>query len=209
MFFATVRGWCGGSRTAHRYVFNQVSGAGMKARTMKLLVIGLAAIVCLFFVRELISLQQPSGLCLAIVGRTAEAGKPVVVFQVKGHAKRRMQITGVRQVMGTNREPVFLEPSNFAAPGWPCGNPSKAWREFAIFAPTNTSTWHIEARILFDHGTPIRRLRDFPSSWHSLRADMRMPRGKAAWLALGSFYGDSSDSYWIESQSITNSVPDI
>lgn len=175
---------------------------------MMLLFVGLAIVACLLLLIEHISPEAQPSPWLVTVGRTTERGKPAVVFQVRDHAKRRIQITGVRQVI-ENREPAFLEPTDFAAPGWPCGDPSKAWREFAVFAPTNTSLWHLEVRIVFDQGNLIRRLRDFPSSWHTLRFGMGMSQIKAAWFALGAFYSDASDQLWIEGQVITNDVPRV
>jgi len=175
---------------------------------MTLLFVGLAIMASLLLLIDQISPQGQSAPSLVAVGRTTERGKPAVVFQVRDHARRRMQITGVRQVI-ENREPAFLDPTDFAAPGWPCGDPSKAWREFAVFAPTNTSFWHLPVSIVFDQGNLIRRLRDFRSSWHTLRIDMGMARVRAAWFAFGAFYSDASDGLWIEGEVITNDVPHV
>jgi hypothetical protein len=179
----------------------------MITRCRKLLFVGFIVIACMFFLVKVMFPPEPPSPRLIAVRHTVERGKPVLVFQVKDHGKRRMQITGVR-VVGQSREPVFLEPADFAAPGWPCGDPSRAWGEFAVFVPTNTSLWSLEVRLDFDHGNLIRRARDFPSPWHELRVT-GMPRGKAAWIALSAFYSDSSDRHWIESQVITNDVPHV
>lgn len=161
--------------------------------------------------------QAPPSLRLRTVRRSTEHGRAVVYFRLEGTAPRGISISTLEFVLGpavqiqansAHRAGVASSQSVLWGPSQspPLGNWRRAREDFGVVAPTNASSWRLQARVNVGPGSFMDRLRSLREVWPVMRLNnsslFRATKASWEWSA-------ATPDLAVESETVTNTAPTL